>query len=128
LLTLTREAGQKIVIGDDIIITVVSISENGRVRLGIDAPRQIRIDRSEVLDRIRTENVEAGGSGADAGAWAVYAAKKANRRASGDADAAAPGAAGTEVAGAEVTGAEVTGAEVSGADVADTGTGTADPA
>jgi carbon storage regulator len=86
LLTLTREAGQKIVIGDDIIITVVSISENGRVRLGIDAPRQIRIDRSEVLDRIRSENVEAGGTDTDSGAWAVYAAKKANRRASGESD------------------------------------------
>jgi len=83
VLTLTREAGQKIVIGDDIIITVVSISENGRVRLGIDAPRQIRIDRSEVLDRIRSENVEAGGTGTDSGAWAVYAAKKANLRAAG---------------------------------------------
>jgi carbon storage regulator len=81
LLTLTREAGQKIVIGDDIIITVVSVSDNGRVRLGIDAPRQIRIDRSEVLDRIRSENVEAGGTETDSGAWAVYAAKKANLRA-----------------------------------------------
>ena len=86
MLTLTREAGQKIVIGDDIIITVVSISENGRVRLGIDAPRQIRIDRSEVLDRIRSENVEAGGADTDSNAWAVYAAKKANRRASGEPD------------------------------------------
>ena len=83
MLTLTREAGQKIVIGDDIVITVVSVSDNGRVRLGIDAPRQVRIDRSEVLDRIRSENVEAGGAATDSGAWAVYAAKKANQRASG---------------------------------------------
>ena len=60
-----------------LIITVVSVSDNGRVRLGIDAPRQIRIDRSEVLDRIRSENVEAGGTETDPGAWAVYAAKKA---------------------------------------------------
>jgi len=86
LLTLTREAGQKIVIGDDIIITVVSISDNGRVRIGIDAPRQIRIDRSEVLDRIRSENVEAGSAGTDSSAWAVYAATKARRRSSGEPD------------------------------------------
>ena len=63
MLTLTREPGQKIVVGDDIVITVVSVSENGRVRLGIEAPRQIRIDREEVLERIQNENIEAGVAG-----------------------------------------------------------------
>ena len=60
VLTLTREVGEKIVIGDDVVVTVISVSENGRVRLGIEAPRQIRIDRAEVLERIRRENLEAG--------------------------------------------------------------------
>ena len=60
MLTLTREVGEKIVIGDDVVVTVISVSENGRVRLGIEAPRQIRIDRAEVLERIRRENLEAG--------------------------------------------------------------------
>jgi carbon storage regulator CsrA len=50
VLTLTREVGEKIVIGDDVVVTVISVSENGRVRLGIEAPRQIRIDRAEVLE------------------------------------------------------------------------------
>ncbi len=80
MLTLTREVGEKILIGDDIVITVVSVSENGRVRLGIEAPRQIRIDRAEVLERIRKENVEAGTEVSDQIAWAVHAAKKANLR------------------------------------------------
>jgi carbon storage regulator len=80
MLTLTREPGQKIVVGDDIVITVVSVSENGRVRLGIEAPRQIRIDREEVLERILNENVEAGAAGAASG-WAAYAARRANRKA-----------------------------------------------
>ena len=53
MLTLTREVGQKIVIGDDVVITVVSVSANGRVRLGIEAPKQVRIDREEVLERVR---------------------------------------------------------------------------
>jgi carbon storage regulator len=83
MLTLTREAGQKIVIGEDIIITVVSVSENGRVRLGIEAPKQVRIDRSEVLERIRAGNVEAGGAPADRTAWATYAARKAGERSAG---------------------------------------------
>jgi carbon storage regulator len=79
MLTLTREPGQKIVVGDDIVITVVSVSENGRVRLGIEAPRQIRIDREEVLERIQNENIEAGV--ASASNWAAYAARRANRQA-----------------------------------------------
>jgi carbon storage regulator len=96
VLTLTREVGEKIVIGDDIIVTVVSVSENGRVRLGIDAPRQVRIDRAEVLERIRRENVEAGAVANDHSAWAAYAARKANGRSAPRADSSrtdAPSAA-----------------------------------
>jgi carbon storage regulator len=81
MLTLTREVGEQIMIGDDIVVTVVSVSENGRVRLGIEAPRQVRIDRAEVLERIRRENIEASATGADRTAWAVHAAKQANQRA-----------------------------------------------
>lgn len=80
MLTLTREPGQKIVVGDDIVITVVSVSENGRVRLGIEAPRQIRIDREEVLERIQNENLEAGANGWTS-SWGAYAARRANRQA-----------------------------------------------
>lgn len=89
MLTLTREPGQKIVVGDDIVITVVSVSENGRVRLGIEAPRQIRIDREEVLERIQNENIEAAANGW-ASSWGAYAARRANRQAAAvpDADAA----------------------------------------
>ena len=79
MLTLTREVGEKIVIGDDVVVTVISVSENGRVRLGIEAPRQIRIDRAEVLERIRRENLEAGES-SDRHAFAAYAARQANER------------------------------------------------
>jgi carbon storage regulator len=88
MLTLTREVGEKIIIGDDIVITVVSVSENGRVRLGIEAPRQIRIDRAEVLERIRRENVEAGETGTDRTGWAVYAARKANERSTSSTESA----------------------------------------
>ena len=80
MLTLTREVGEKIVIGDDVVVTVISVSENGRVRLGIEAPRQIRIDRAEVLERIRRENLEAGDVPSDRHAFAAYAARQANER------------------------------------------------
>jgi carbon storage regulator len=80
VLTLTREVGEKIVIGDDVVVTVISVSENGRVRLGIEAPRQIRIDRAEVLERIRRENLEAGEFPSDSRAFAAYAARQANQR------------------------------------------------
>jgi carbon storage regulator len=78
VLTLTREVGQQIFIGDDIILTVVSVSVNGRVRLGIEAPKQVRIDRKEVLDRIRQENLDVT---VDAASWASYGARRANARA-----------------------------------------------
>jgi len=81
MLTVTRTAGEKIVIGDDIIVTVVSVGANGRVRIGIEAPLQVRIDRAEVLDRIRQENVDAAKSEPDAAAWSAYAARRANSRA-----------------------------------------------
>ncbi len=81
MLTVTRMAGEKIIIGDDIVVTVVSVSGSGRVRIGIEAPRQVRIDRAEVLERIRQENVDAATSVPDAAAWAAYGARHANARA-----------------------------------------------
>lgn len=84
MLSLTREVGEKIVIGEDIIVTVISVSANGRVRLGIEAPRQVRIDREEVLDRIRKENLESANATPettlDAAAWASYGARRANAK------------------------------------------------
>ena len=91
MLTLTREVGEKIVIGDDVVVTVISVSENGRVRLGIEAPRQIRIDRAEVLERIRRENLEAGAAASDRHAFAAYAARQANERATSGKEEVAAG-------------------------------------
>jgi carbon storage regulator len=81
VLTVTRVTGEKIMIGDDIVVTVVSVAGNGRVRIGIEAPRQVRIDRAEVLERIRQENVDAATPVPDAAAWAAYGARRANNRA-----------------------------------------------
>jgi len=51
MLVLTRKLGEEIVIGDNIRLTVTAIAD-GRVKLGITAPRHIRVDRSEVALRI----------------------------------------------------------------------------
>ncbi|MCI1674680.1 MAG: carbon storage regulator [Ancrocorticia sp.] len=46
---LSRRVGEKIVIGDDIIITVVD-AKSETVRIGIEAPRDIQINRAEVRE------------------------------------------------------------------------------
>ncbi len=58
MLVLTRKAGEGIIIGDDIRITVVEL-KGGGVRIGIDAPREMKVHRQEVYDRILQENKEA---------------------------------------------------------------------
>jgi carbon storage regulator len=58
MLVLTRKAGEGIIIGDDIKITVVEL-KGGGVRIGIDAPRELKVHRQEVFDRIKQENKEA---------------------------------------------------------------------
>ena len=48
MLVLSRKLGEKICIGDNIRITVVDV-ERGKIRLGIEAPREIPIFREELL-------------------------------------------------------------------------------
>lgn len=58
MLVLTRKAGEGIVLGDDITIKVIEIKGNG-IRIGIDAPKNCKIYRQEVYQRISEENREA---------------------------------------------------------------------
>ncbi len=51
MLVLTRKPNQAIVIGDDIKIVIVSVDRD-QVRLGIEAPRDIAVHRSEVYEEI----------------------------------------------------------------------------
>ena len=48
MLVLSRKLGEKIFIGDNICITVVDI-DRGKIRLGIEAPREVAIYRQELL-------------------------------------------------------------------------------
>jgi len=58
MLVLTRKVGERIVIGDDIVITVLDSRGDG-VRIGIDAPRGVKIQREEVVKAVTEANVEA---------------------------------------------------------------------
>lgn len=57
MLILQRKSGESLFIGDDIQITVVSV-DSGRVRLAIDAPRDLSILRSELKSAI-TVNLDS---------------------------------------------------------------------
>jgi carbon storage regulator len=65
MLVLTRKIGEQILIGDDIVITVLDSRGEG-VRIGIDAPRGVKIQREEVLRAVTEANLAA--VAADAGA------------------------------------------------------------
>jgi carbon storage regulator len=58
MLVLSRKLNQAIMIGDNIRIVVVSVDRD-QVKLGIDAPRDIPVHRSEVFDEIQRANREA---------------------------------------------------------------------
>ena len=55
MLVLSRHRDESIMIGDEIVITIVDI-RGDKVRLGIDAPQQIPVHRQEVYEAIQREN------------------------------------------------------------------------
>jgi len=61
LLVLARKNNESIHIGDDIVITVLSI-EGGTVKLGVQAPEDVKLLRGEVYERIAKTNLEAADS------------------------------------------------------------------
>ncbi|MEA2072366.1 MAG: carbon storage regulator CsrA [Campylobacterota bacterium] len=61
MLVLARKLDESIVIGDDIVVKVVSI-ENGVVKLGIDAPKDISIIRDELIQEVKETNIAAAAS------------------------------------------------------------------
>jgi carbon storage regulator len=59
MLVLTRKKSESIVIGDDIVITVSEIRGN-KVRLSVDAPKDVPIHRHEVYEAIKREDQKLG--------------------------------------------------------------------
>jgi len=58
MLVLARRINERIIIGDNIYVSVVDI-KGDQVKLGIDAPAQIKVYRQEVYDAIQEENRKA---------------------------------------------------------------------
>ena len=55
MLVLTRKAGESIVIGNQVRITILEI-QGRQIRLGVEAPGDISVHRGEVYERIKQEN------------------------------------------------------------------------
>lgn len=58
MLVLSRKLNEKIRIGNDIIINVLAISEN-QIKLGIEAPTDVRIYREEIYEKVKDYSLEA---------------------------------------------------------------------
>jgi len=58
MLVISRKIGEKIKIGDEIEIFIISIEKN-QVKLGIEAPKTVTILRSELIENIKKENKKA---------------------------------------------------------------------
>lgn len=59
MLVLTRKPGEKIMIGDEITVVVLSMNGN-QVKIGINAPREMRVHREEVYDKINARSHSEG--------------------------------------------------------------------
>jgi len=59
MLVLTRKIGEKILIGNDITLTILDGGRGEGVRIGIEAPRSVSIHRSEVVEAVSSSNQAA---------------------------------------------------------------------
>lgn len=57
MLVLSRQRDESIIIGDNIVITIVDI-RGDKVRLGIEAPKEVPVHRQEVYDAIQRERTQ----------------------------------------------------------------------
>ena len=67
MLVLTRRANQSIMIGHEIVVTVLEV-RGDQVRLGIKAPRSIDVHREEIFAQLQQANRDAVGAAPDPGA------------------------------------------------------------
>ena len=64
MLILTRRAGETVMIGSDVTITVLGVKGN-QVRIGINAPKDVAVHREEIYERIQSEKSAGETSAAD---------------------------------------------------------------
>jgi carbon storage regulator len=73
MLVLSRKCDQSLLVGDNIVLTVLSI-DGDRVKLGIEAPRSVSVLRQEVFEQLRSANTSAAAVAAPATLESVAAA------------------------------------------------------
>lgn len=54
MLILTRRVGEKLIIGENVTVTVLGVKGN-QIRIGIDAPRDVQVNREEIFLKIQKE-------------------------------------------------------------------------
>ncbi len=60
MLILTRRPIESVMIGDEVVITVLGVKGN-QVRIGVKAPKHIAVHRQEIYERIKAEQAQNGG-------------------------------------------------------------------
>jgi carbon storage regulator len=63
MLIITRRPGEKVMLGDDVVVEVIEVSGSS-VRIGIDAPKSVPVYREEIWRAVRDENAAAAQSDA----------------------------------------------------------------
>lgn len=66
MLILTRRVGETLMVGDEVSITVLGVNHN-QVRIGVNAPKDIKVHRKEIWQRIQDE--KAGKTPCTHGSW-----------------------------------------------------------
>jgi carbon storage regulator len=83
MLVLTRRAGESVVIGSDVVVTIVEV-RGDVVRVGIDAPREVQVHREEVFRAVREANLAAAASPASPAALDALRQGLTGRRPEGE--------------------------------------------
>ena len=78
MLVLTRKLGESIRIGDSIVVKIVDL-DGRHVKLGIEAPKNVTVNREEIYERIQKENLAASGAQKDTGLQDIAKALRETR-------------------------------------------------
>ena len=62
MLILTRRVGESIMIGEEVVVTVLGVKGN-QVRIGVNAPKEVSVHREEIYERIKSEGDNGSHSG-----------------------------------------------------------------